>query len=190
MAIVGELFTPQPLKPQINVSSLVVDKIRGIQELTTTVYTVETIVPTSADRKVGEFTLATTKLLYVARGEVRAGIDLSQLTDRDVSVTNNILEIDLPAPQILDSKIDVVRSRVYNYDRGFLGLGPDVAPQLQTLAQQQTLTKIVNTACNEGVLNVANDRAKNTIARLLATTNYDRVQINTTVSPSCTKSEI
>jgi hypothetical protein len=182
-----KLFTLKPAIPQIDGATSVVDKIRGIQELATTVYTVETIVPTSADRKLGEITLATTKLLYIARGEVRAGIDLSLLTDRDISINRNILKIDLPAPQILDSKIDVDRSRVYNYDRGFLGLGPDVAPQLQTLAQRQTLAEIVTTACNDGVLNTANERAKNAISQLLATSNFDRVQINTTESTSCSQ---
>lgn len=183
--IVAELFTPQPIIPKIDLSTSVVDKIRGIEELTTTVYTVETIVPTSADRKLGELTLATTKLLYIARGEVRAGIDLSKLKNKDVTVSNNILEIDLPAPEILDSKIDVAHSRVYDYDRGFLGLGPDIAPQLQTLAQKQTLSKIVTTACQEGVLNTANDRAKNAISQLLTTHNYDRVLVNTTPSSTC-----
>jgi hypothetical protein len=183
-----KLFTIEPAIPQIDGATSVVDKIRGIQELATTVYTVQTIVPTSADRKLGEITLATTKLLYIARGEVRAGIDLSLLTDKDVNFNQNILEIDLPAPQILDSKIDVDRSRVYDYDRGFLGLGPDVAPQLQTLAQKQTLAEIVTTACNDGVLNTANERAKNAIAQLLTTSNFDRVQINTTESTSCSQS--
>jgi hypothetical protein len=58
-----------------------------------------------------------------------------------VQVTNNTIQLRLPPPRILDSKIDVNRSSVYDYNRGFLGLGPDVGPQLQTLAQRETLKK-------------------------------------------------
>ncbi|MFN9672445.1 MAG: DUF4230 domain-containing protein [Microcystis sp.] len=56
---------------------------------------------------------------------------------------------------------------VYDYDRGFLGLGPDVAPQLQTLAQQETLEKILATACQKGILQEANQKAVLALTQLL-----------------------
>ena len=183
---IGNIFKFQPVQPRIESSSTVVQKIRNIQELTTTVQTMETIMPTSAERKLGEISLATTRLLYIARGEIRAGVDLSQLTDSNIKISNNSIEIDLPPAKILNSKIDVNNSRVYDYDRGFLNLGPDVAPQLQTLAQRKTLTEIVNTACDEGILTTANERAKTSITQLLSSTNSDqKVKVNTTLPDSC-----
>ncbi len=183
---IGNMLKFQPVQPRIESSSTVVQRIRNIQELTTTVQTMETIMPASADRKLGEISLATTRLLYIARGEIRAGVDLSQLTDSNIKISDNSIEIDLPPAKILDSKIDVNNSRVYDYDRGFLNLGPDVAPQLQTLAQRKTLTEIVDTACNEGILNTANERAKTSITQLLSSTNsYQKVKINTTLPDSC-----
>ena len=163
----------------------VVQRIKNIQELTTTVHTIETIVPASAERKLGDIPVATTRLLYVARGEIRAGVDLSELTVEDVVVSDRTIEINLPQAKILDSKIDVNHSRVYDYDRGFLNLGPDVAPQLQTLAQRETLVKIVNTACNEGILNSANLKAKEAITQLLMNTGYQQVKVNTTAANTC-----
>lgn len=145
----------------------------------------ETIVPTSADRKLGDISLATTRLLYIARGEIRAGVDLSELTDTDIRASYNQIEIDLPSAKILDSKIDVNHSRVYDYDRGFLNLGPDVAPQLQTLAQRKTLIRLVDTACNEGILNSANIKAKETVAQLLTISGYEQVKVNISQSQSC-----
>ena len=183
---VGNFLHPQPVKPQADIPTLVVQKIQGVEELTTTIYTMETTVPTSADRKLGDFVLATTQLLYIGHGEVRAGIDLGQITTEDIQVSDNKIIINLPPPQILDSKIDVHQSRIYNYNRGFLNLGPDVAPDLQTLAQQQTLNKIVNTACEEGILDTANEKAKDAIAQLFSNTGYDRIEINTASLPSNT----
>lgn len=184
MSLVTGLFQPE-IKPQIGNSTLVVERLQNLQELTTTVQTMEKIVPTSADRKLGDLTIATTRLLYVAQGEIRAGVDLSQLQVQDIQINHNHIAIDLPPAKILDSKIDVRHSRVYDYDRGFLNLGPDVAPQLQTLAQQNTLSEIVDTACSQGILDAANSQAKQSISELLTNLGYQQIEINTTVSNSC-----
>ena len=181
----GSLVKFHQVEPKVESLDPIVQRLRNIQELSTTVLTTETIVPTSAERKIGEFSLATTRLLYVARGEIRAGIDLGELEYDDVKVTNEQLEINLPAAKILDSKIDVNRSRVYDYDRGFLNLGPDVAPQLQTAAQKKTLIEIVNTACQEGILNQANTEAKKTISQIFANTGYQKVKVNIATPKSC-----
>lgn len=181
---IGNLFRLQTIEEVADFTP-VVQRIKNIQELTTTVHTIETIVPASAERKLGDIPLATTRLLYVARGEIRAGVDLSELTAEDIVVSDRTIEINLPQAKILDSKIDVNNSRVYDYNRGFLNLGPDVAPQLQTLAQRETLVKIVNTACNEGILNSANLKAKEAITQLLMNTGYQQVKVNTTAANTC-----
>ncbi|MBE9169268.1 DUF4230 domain-containing protein [Pleurocapsales cyanobacterium LEGE 06147] len=174
------ILQPAPLTAQIEISTLILQKMQEANELTTAVYNMETVVPASADRQIGQFVLATTNLIYIGQGEVRAGVDLSQLNETNIKVTPNKIHIDLPPPQILDGKIDVHRSRVYDYNRGFLNLGPDVAPQLQTLAQQKTLEQIVNAACSEGLLEKANERAREAIAQILATTGERQVEIKTT----------
>ncbi|MCC0177590.1 DUF4230 domain-containing protein [Waterburya agarophytonicola K14] len=182
---VGNLFKPQPVKLKIDSSTLIVERLQNLQELTTTVQTMEKIVPTSAERKLGDLPIATTRLLYIAQGEIRAGVDLGELTSQDIQIDRQRIEIDLPTAKILDRKIDVDRSRVYDYDRGFLNLGPDVAPQLQTLAQRSTLQEIVKTACDGGILDNANLRAQESISQLLTNLGYERVKVNTTVPASC-----
>lgn len=182
---VNNLFKIPSIEPRIEASTLIVERIKNIQELSTTVQTIETIVPASAERKLGDLSLATTRLLYIARGEVRAGVDLSELTNSDFQVTPNSIEINLPPAKILDSKIDVNYSRVYDYNRGFLNLGPDIAPQLQTLAQRETLVKIVNTACQENILKEANIKAKEAIVQLLGSTGHQQILVNTNMPATC-----
>lgn len=187
---ISGLLKPQPVQLKIANSTLVVARLRDLQELTTTVQTMEKIVPTSADRKLGDISVATTKLLYIAKGEVRAGVDLNELSDRDIKINHQTIEVNLPAPKILDSKIDVSNSGVYDYDRGFLNLGPDVAPQLQTLAQRNTLSEIVDTACQGNILDSANLRAKESISNLLTNLGYLEVKVNTSSPDTCGLNDI
>ena len=166
--------TPQP-EAKVDVRSMVVQQIRNASELTTAIFTMETVVPASRDRTVGGYVIGKTTLLYIAYGEVRAGVDLSDLKPEDVQLNGDTTILRLPPPRILDSKIDVSRSKVYDYDRGFLGLGPDAAPELQDLAQRQTLDKIVASACANGILQSASDRAKMTVSQLLMTAGYQKL---------------
>lgn len=169
---------PQP-EPKVDMRSTVVQQIRNASELTTAVYAMETVVPTKRDRTIGGYVIGTTTLLYIAYGEVRAGVDLSTLQASDLQITGDQLSLRLPPPKILDSKIDVTRSRVYDYDRGFLGLGPDAASELQDLAQRKTLERIVSGACTGGLLQTASDRAKLVISQLLTTSGYKSISVET-----------
>ena len=167
-------------KPQADISTMVVDRIQNASELTTTIFAMQTVVPTSQNRTIGYWQIGTTNLVYIAYGEVRAGVDLSQLTPENVKVTDGQVNIQLPPPQILDSKIDVDRSLVYSYDQGFLNLGPHVPNELQTLAQQKALTEVISAACRTGILAQANKQAQLSIANLLNISGYPLVKVQTT----------
>ncbi len=171
------IFNMAQPAPQVDVRSVIVRQVKGASELTTAVFTMEAVVPASQARTLGGYPIATTTLLYIARGQVRAGVNLEELKTDNVKVVNNTIELQLPPPRILDSKIDVNHSQVYDYNRGFLGLGPDTAPQLQAIAQQETLKKIVSTACNEGVLKEANNRAQLAVSQLLSTAGYKNFEV-------------
>ncbi|MEG3439066.1 DUF4230 domain-containing protein [Pannus brasiliensis CCIBt3594] len=177
-----------PAVPKVEVSSIIVDRVRALSELTTASFVMEAIVPTSKAQKVGNFVLAETKLLYIANGEVKAGINLEKITPDSVTVEGDRIRIQLPPPEILDSKIDVTRSRVYDYNRGFLGLGPDVAPELQTLAQKETLAKILTTACERGILQEANEKAKLSLTRIFQTSGYQQVEVIVSEPEKCSPS--
>ncbi|MBE9203245.1 DUF4230 domain-containing protein [Synechocystis salina LEGE 06099] len=170
------------------ISTLVVQQIRAVSELTTTIFAMETVIPTSQERQWGNFTLGRTDLLYIGYGEVRAGIDLEQLSEQNIEQKSGKLIVTLPAPKILDQKIDVERSRIYQYDRGFLNLGPDTAPELQSLAQRQTLAKITTAACDQGILDQANEQAEIAVGGLLRGTGYTEVEIKTSIPGICAPS--
>jgi len=169
-------LNPTPAQPQVDPTTAIVQQLRSASELTTAVMVMETVVPTTKERKLGEWRIGTTRLLYIARGEVEAGIDLSQMSPADVTASPTGVQIRLPPPQILSSNLDLERSQVYDYDRGFLSLGPDAAPELQTLAQQTTVERMVRAACQQGLLDRANERAQVAIAQLLELSGQTKVE--------------
>ena len=173
-------FQAPPPEPQVDARTLILQQVRGVSELTTAVLSLESVVPTHQDRTLGTYVIGTTRLLYIAHGEVRAGIDLSQLSSNDITIRGDTVQIQLPPPIILDRKIDVERSQIYDYDRGFLGLGPDSAAELQTLAQRETLDDLVTAACDHQLLEQANERAIAVLSQLLDTTQtYSSISIQT-----------
>lgn len=185
LASLGNLLNPPQPPPSVKVESIVVQQVRDASELTTSVFSMQAVVPTSQSATLGGIVVGTTKLLYIAQGQVQAGVDLSQLTPANVEVMGDEVRVQLPPPRILDSKIDVNRSSVYDYNRGMLGLGPDVAPQLQDLAQEQALKTIVQAACKDGVLQRASDRAKLVVTQLLSTAGYQNVMVEVQPSQAC-----
>ncbi|MEM9265869.1 MAG: DUF4230 domain-containing protein [Cyanobacteria bacterium P01_F01_bin.13] len=188
---VNLMFTPNPPEDKVDTRTLVVEQVQGASELTTAIFSMQTVVPTESNRTVGNYVIGKTNLLYIAHGEVRAGIDLGAISEENVQVIDDAddlppsLVVTLPAPRILDSKLDVTRSEVYDYDRGFLQLGPDRAPQLQTLAQQEALKRIREGACDEGILAMASERAEVTMRQLLTPMGYTNLTVNVAEPDGC-----
>jgi len=133
------------------------------------------VVPTSSSRTFANYEIGKTTLIYIAKGEVRAGVDLSAIAPEHIRASGEVLRVMLPPPTILDKKIDVGDSQVFDYDRGFLGLGPDRAPELQDQAQEVALQKLIFAACEEGILQQASDRAELLVGQLLQNTGFEQV---------------
>ena len=185
------MFTPAPPEDKVDTRTLIVEQIRGASELTTAVFSMQAVVPTESNRTVGGYVVGKTNLLYVAHGDVRAGIDLSDIAPSDITVAAagetepEIVTITLPPPKILDSKIDITQSEVYDYDRGFLKLGPDRAPELQNLAQREALGRIQAGACDQGILDMASDRARLVIQQLIEPLGYGQVVVDVAEPEGC-----
>jgi hypothetical protein len=162
--------------------TVIVQRLRGASDLTTAISTIETVVDASQDRTFGPFTVGRTRLLYLAHGDVRAGVDLGAITEGDVAIdaAAGTVEVRLPPPRILDKKVDVARSRVYDLDESLLA---PAAPELQTQAERLALDRILQAACEGGILAEANRRAETTVAALLGSASPYAVRVTTQAPP-------
>lgn len=171
-----ELFQqPQPT-PVIDTRAIIVEQLNGASELTTAKFVMETVVSQAQDRTIGPFTVGQTKLLYVAYGEARAGVNLDEITADDVTVVSDTVTIALPPPKLLDTSIDVDRSYVYDLQRSLLG---PVDPELQSRAERFARNKIEETACESDILGEANRNAEIAVRSLLRAAGFAEVNVET-----------
>ncbi|MEO8084002.1 MAG: DUF4230 domain-containing protein [Ardenticatenales bacterium] len=185
-------FGPRPAPTAaIDTKSVVVEKLQDAAELTSLVYTLETVVSASQDRSLAGFKIGSTELLYIAHGQVRAGIDLAKLGDEDVDIEGGAgipigaadgIVIHLPAPEILGATLDVDKSRVYDLRESLFA---PVAPDLQSRAERYALQRIVGSACDADILSAANDRAADAVRALLTAAGAVDVTVRTRKAGRC-----
>ncbi len=154
--------------PPVDPGSLIVRQIRDVSELTTAMFEMDAVVPVSDKGFIAE-----SKLLYIAHGNVRVGIDLSEFQADDVQVEGEKITVTLPPLKILDSNLDLEHSSVYSYSTGFLGRGPDVV-NLQTQAQREALKRVGEAACRNWLMKTASERVQRTIENILSQALKDR----------------
>ncbi len=149
----------------IDVSSpSVVEKIRQLSRLETVVYSLDKIVEGERQSTYLPDFLTGDKLLLVAHGEVIAGVDLGQLKAGDVTVKGDAVRVRLPAPQILATRIDNGRTRVYSRATGLLvPTDPNLESEVRLTAEQQ----IAQAALDDGILLKAGQNARTSVTALL-----------------------
>lgn len=166
-----------PAAATVQVRTLISGQLQNMTELTTAKMSSKATVVVSQARRLGNFSLGDTNLVYEGVGDMQAGIDLMQLKATQVNPEQGQIRILLPPPQVTNVSLNVQRSSVLaNYKRWF---GPNVELELQDQAQQEALKQIRATACNQQLIDATNANAKQLVERILQTAGYREVMIET-----------
>lgn len=152
-------------------SDTVIDKIEQVSELTTTKYTIQLVA--KSETVGGWFLLGTTnvKMLLIAKGAVRAGLDLEKLDASDVIVSDDGKSVTVHLPQVIIFDRDHILSNnpsdtyVYDVQKGIAADTTNTETQLRGLANDQ----ILETACKDGIMDEATKNAEIVIKQLLKT---------------------
>ena len=145
-------------------SPTVVQMIRQLSRLETVEYSLDKIVEGERQSPYLPDFLAGDKLLLVAHGEVIAGVDLSQFKAGDLLVNGDTVHVRLPAAQILTTRIDNGRTRVYSRTTGLLvSSDPNLESDVRRIAEQQ----IAQAALDDGILEKARQNARTSVTALL-----------------------
>ena len=168
-------------RTQINVDQpTVVHQIQQLQRLETVSYTMDKIISGEHDNAYLPKFLAGDRLLLVVHGEVVAGINLATLQPADVLIQGHNVSIHLPAAEILSTRIDNARTKVYSRDTGLFS-SPD--PNLESEVREEAERQLRQAALQDGILKIADDNARTTISGMLKGFGFPRSRRSIGSSP-------
>jgi len=151
--------------------STIIRQVQSLSRLETISYTVEKVIAAETGQDTFAF-LFGDRLLFVAHGQVVAGVDLAQVQEGDVTITENDgLVMVLPPAEVFVVTLDNDQSYVYERDTGLLGLNE----QLETEARRAAEQEILNAALVDGILEMADANARLYLERLIRAFGFQEV---------------
>jgi hypothetical protein len=149
----------------------IIDEVQALARLETIRYTVEKVI--TAETNQGALAaLFGDRLLFVAHGYVIAGIDMQKIKAEDLRLDGNVLNVRLPAAEVLVASLDNEKSYVYDRQTGLFTQGD---PTLETQARQVAEQEILKAAIEDGILDTASTNAQTYLRWFFETLGYKQI---------------
>ena len=139
-------------RPGISDTATVVTQVQALSQLVTVQYVFEKVVLLDDVKWYGQ-----NRLLLIAHGIVKSGVDLRKVTKSDVAIDGDRLRLSLPRPQLLDTYLDESRTEVLERSTGILR---QFDQQMEQEARRQALESIRKAARAAGILRDAEERTR------------------------------
>jgi hypothetical protein len=167
----GPTDTPTPTPTPL----IVITHVNSLGRLETTEFAMQTVVDLENEpTNMWERIFGTDQLMLVAEGEVVAGIDLDKVAEEDIVVRGTTVNITLPSPEILYSRIDNERSYVYERNTGlFRPIDKTLEARARLLAEQS----MVDWAIQRDIYGKAADSARVRVENLLRSLGFTEIVI-------------
>jgi len=130
----------------------VVHEVQSLSDLVTVKFVLNKVVVLEDVKWYGE-----NRVLLLAQGVVKAGIDLKKLKPEDVSIADKKISLRLPPPQITDAYLDDAASQVIDHTTGLLRA---FDKDLEQSARQNAVDDIARAARRAGILDEADKRGR------------------------------
>lgn len=151
---------------------IVVEEINSLARLETTSYSFQDVLQIERSRDLlwGAFGES---ILFVAYGDVIAGVDLAQMEPEDLQVTGpTSVIVHLPEAEIFFANLDNDRSYVADRDIGLFTKGD---AQLETQVRQEAEARMYEAAISNGILETAQGEAELFMRSFLEELGFDEV---------------
>jgi Protein of unknown function (DUF4230) len=168
------LFEEQPART--TTGPTVVEGIRDLNQLATARWTESVLVTRESGGTQLERALTGERVLLVAVGEVEAGVDLADLSENDVQVSEDKVSIRLPEPEVLSSSLDEEKTAVYDRDEGLLLRFLSTDDQLAEEARDEAVPRVEDAALKNGILDQAQSNAEDSIRSFVTTLGFEEVE--------------
>jgi hypothetical protein len=149
----------------------IINQVRSLARLETIQYSVEKVI-TAETRQEIFAPLFGDSLIFIAHGNVIAGVDLMKLGTDDLWKRDGTLYFRLPQPEVFIAALDNDQSYVYDRQTGLLSKGE---VNLETLARQSAEEEIEKAALEDGILEQARINAETFLHRFLLNLGYNEI---------------
>jgi hypothetical protein len=161
-------LTPTPI--------VVITHISALGRLETTEFAMRTVIDLENEpSNLWEKIFGTDQLMLVAEGEVVAGIDLTKVKPENIIVQGTTVNITLPSPEILYSRIDNEGTHVYERKTGLFRQIDDTLESRARLLAEQSL---VDWAIQRDIYGKAADSGRIQIENLLRSLGFTEIVIH------------
>src|SRR2546429_3913683 len=158
---VALLWVPLPLSsapPRIQNTATMLKQVQTLSELVTVKYVLEKVVILEDIKWYGE-----NRVLLVAHGVVKAGVDLQEIKPEDVRVDDKKVGMKLPRARITDAYLDDQKTRVVDRTTGLLRT---FDKDLEQSARRQAVADLSISARFNGINSDAEERARLQLSNL------------------------
>lgn len=159
---------------------LIVQEVKDLARLETASYTMEKIVRAERGQDALWGALGET-LIFVAHGEVIAGVDLARMEEADIQVVDPVtVMVYVPEAEIFNVILDNERSYVADRDTGILTRAD---PQLETEVRQAAQKELELAAEESDILELANENAESYMRGFLQNLGFENIIFTETTPP-------
>lgn len=154
--------------PAILDTASVVQQVQTLSQLVTVKYVIEKVVVLEDVKWFGE-----SRVLLLAHGIVKAGVDLGELKSEDVKIRQGKISLRLPPERVMDVYLDEKRTEIIERTTGLLRL---FDKDLEQNARRQAVDDIRRAARASGIMKDARERAHLQLGNLLRHIGFTQVE--------------
>ena len=156
---------PFTAREERNLNPVVIRAIRGANQLVTAQTQVDAIYTSSASSRLPG---SEERIIYFAVYDVKAGVDLSQIKDSDITIDGDTVTIRLPAPYIVSQALDPQKSYVIAHEIGPTAAIGGASKDLLDTVLRNADAKAKNAVLSDDtLLKAAQENAQTSLKRLL-----------------------
>jgi hypothetical protein len=172
--------------PKTYSTATILKQVQTLAQLVTVQYVMEKFeeFESAPNTTLGQFLTSVTgepRILLLAHGVVKAGVDLSQMGNTDLQIANKKIVLKLPRARITDAYLDETLTRVIQRENGhsipYLQDFKQANKDMEQTVRQNAIDDIRRAARRSGILKDAEDRARAQLTHFCRQLGFEDVDV-------------
>jgi hypothetical protein len=161
---------------KISNTPVILQQVQTLAQLVTVKYVMEKVVDLQDVQPYKDMIVAgwgENRVLMIAHGVVKAGVDLSEITNGDIQVSGKKIILKLPPSRVTDRYLDDKQTQIVERTTGLLR---SFDKDLEQDARRQAVMDIDRAAREAGILKDADERARLQLKSLFLQMGFEEVE--------------